>query len=133
MIDTVLRWIGVGDAAIAAMGPVLTLTFAWLFGGAAAQWLKFPLSRAMNRDNAAYDWSVRTMAVVLTFAFAHFIGDSLNTWFEVGIAVTQPVAYYVAIRAIRRWAPWLEVSKLIGSVEPPAEALRAAADRQAQP
>lgn len=129
MLETILTWMGAGDQALSVMGPVLTIALAWLFGGSLTQWLKFPLSRIV--DGHWYDWTVRTLAISSTAAFAHFLSDALPWPVEIGVGVSQALAYKGAVALMRKYAPWLEVSKVIGSVVPPAAAVEAAAARAA--
>lgn len=128
MLDNVLKWLGAGDTAISAMGPVLTILLAWLFGGALAQALKFPLSVAINNARL-YDWTVRTLAIVATALFAHLLSDTLPWPLEIGVGLSQVLAYHAFRSAVRKWWPWLEVSPLVGSVEP-SDAARAAKQRR---
>lgn len=127
MLETILQWMGAGDQALSLMGPVLTIALAWLFGGALTQWLKFPLSRAGT--GVWYDWTVRTLAISSTAAFAHFLSDALTWPVEIGVGVSQALAYKGAVALMRKYAPWLETSKIIGSVTPPESAIEAAALR----
>lgn len=126
MLDNVLKWMGAGDAAISAMGPLLTIALAWLFGGACAQFLKFWLNRWID-DPRVYDWSVRALAIATTTAFAHLLADTLPWPLEIGVGLSQVLAYHAFRSAVRKWWPWLEVSPLVGSVEP-SEAAYAAKD-----
>lgn len=130
MLEDILKWAGAGDAALKAMGPVITILLAWIGGGAIAQFLKYPISRAVQ-DGAAFDWTVRTVAVLAAFGFAHVLSGSVTTPLEVVAAVTQPVAYWASLRVIRRFWPWMEVYSAVGSCTPPATAYAAAEQRRA--
>lgn len=130
MLEDILKYAGAGDAALRTMGPVLTILLSWIGGGAVAQFLKYPISRAVQ-DGAAFDWTVRTVAVLSAFGFAHVLSGSVTTPLEVVAAVTQPIAYWASLRLIRRFWPWLEVHPAVGSVTPPASAFVAAAERAA--
>lgn len=129
MLETILKWLGAGDEALTVMGPVLTIVLAWLFGGALTQAAKFPLSQAVM--GGWYDWLVRSFAVLVTAGFAHILSQALPWPLELGVGFAQPIAYKAAIAAIRHWWPWLECSRLIGAVTPPASAVQAAAQRRA--
>lgn len=129
MLDTVLSWLGAGDSAIATMGPVITIALAWLFGGALTQFLKFPLNFWID-DSTRYDFAVRALAVVSTTAFAHYLSDSLPIPVEIGVGLSQVFAYHAFRSAVRRWWPWLEVSPLVGSVNPSPRAMSAKRERE---
>lgn len=128
MVELVLAWLGAADKTIAVMGPAATIVLAMLFGGALTQWLKFPFAHLVS--DTWYDWTVRTFAVLVTMAFAHILSDSLHWTLEVGVGLFQPIAYRAGLGAVRRWWPWLELSPMVGSVQPPASAYAAAAQRQ---
>jgi hypothetical protein len=130
MLENILMWLGAGDQALTVMGPLLTVALAMFFGGSLTQLLKFPLARSV--DGAWFDWTVRTVAFVSTAAFAHVLSDAITWPLEVGAGAAQPLAYKAGLAAVRRWAPWLEVSPLIGSVTPPASAIDAAEARRAE-
>lgn len=121
MLDEILKWMGAGDAAIATMGPLATWALAVLFGSGLTQFAKFWIARKMN-DEGLYDWTVRAVAVVSCAVFAHFLSDAVPWIFEIGIGVSQVIIYHGSRAAIRRWWPWLETSKAVGSVCPPNEA-----------
>lgn len=129
MLETVLKWMGAGDQALVVMGPVLTIALAWLFGGSLTQWLKFPLSHFVSGH--WYDWIVRTIAISSTTFFAHFLSDTLPWPVEIGVGVSQALAYKGAVALMRKYAPWLETHKIIGSVTPPERAVQSAALRAA--
>lgn len=131
MLDNILRWVGAGDAAITAMGPLMTIALAWLFGGGLTQFVKFPLNAWLGaRAPGCYDWCVRAVAVAATAGFAHVLSEALPWPLELGAGVTQILAYH-AFRAVvkRRW-PWLEASLLVGSATPSDKAVEAKADRR---
>lgn len=130
MLEDALQFLGAGDKALATMGPVLTILLAWFGGGALAQALKYPLSRAVQ-DGPSFDWSVRTLAVLATIGFAHYLSKSLPGALEVVVGFLQPVAYWASLRLIRRFWPWLEVYPAVGSCTPPPTAFQAAAERRA--
>lgn len=129
MLDNLLRWMGAGDAAIATMGPVLTIALAWLFGGGLAQFVKFPLYYWIN-DARAYDFAVRAFAIAATTAFAHFLSEALTWPVEIGVGLSQVLAYHGFRSAVRRWWPWLETNHVVGSVSPPASAYRARREKE---
>jgi hypothetical protein len=129
MLETILKYLGAGDAALTLMGPVLTIALAWAFGGALTQLIKFPLSKAVN--DGWFEWTVRAFAVAVTAGFAHVLSDALHWSLELGTGFAQPIAYKLGLSAVRHWWPWLECSRLIGAVTPPAAAVQAAAQRRA--
>lgn len=129
MLETVLKYLGATDQLLTVMGPAVTILLAFLFGGGLTQAAKFPLSKLIG--DGWYDWSVRTFAVVMTAAFAHVLSQSLPWPVELGVGCAQPVAYKIGLAVIRKYWPWVEVSPLIGSPVPPARAVQAAAQRQA--
>jgi hypothetical protein len=130
MIENVLKWMGAADEALTVMGPILTIALSFLFGGAVAQFLKFWFARLIP-DDGLYNWCVRASAVVSTTIFAHYLSDTLSLAVEFGLGFAQIGAYHAFRSSIRRWAPWLEVSPMVGSVVPPIEAVEAAAARAA--
>lgn len=131
MLDEILEWMGAGDAAIAAMGPLMTWVLAVLFGTGFTQFVKFWIARQVA-DIGLYDWTVRAVAVASTAVFAHVLSDALAWPFEVGIGFSQLFVYHGSRAAIRRWWPWLEVYKAVGSVDPPEAARTAQARRVAE-
>lgn len=130
MLETILKALGASDQVVSDMGPTATFVLALLAGGAFAQWVKFPLSRQLQGD-AVFSWAIRTIAMGSTFVAAHYLSDKLSLALELLAALVQPLAYWVSLRAIRRWWPWIEVHAPIGSVDPPNSAFLAAAQRAA--
>jgi hypothetical protein len=130
MLEQILKWLGAGDHALSVMGPTLTIALAWVFGGAAAQTLKYPLSRLL--DAAWFDWSVRTLAIAATVGFAHLLSGSVPGVLEFGAGLSQPIVYWASLRVIRKYWPWMEVSAAVGSIDPPASAYFAADQRAAE-
>ena len=128
-VESILSVMGVGDQALAAMGPTLTILLSWAAGGAIAQAVKFPLSRALAID--WFDWTVRSVAVLATAAVARLLSDSMSLGLILVAAVAQPLSYHASLSLIRRFWPWLEVSRAVGSVCPPSTAYTAAAQRAA--
>lgn len=129
MIETILKALGASDQVIAQMGPTATFLLALLAGGAFAQWVKYPISRQLQSD-AAFSWTIRTIAMLATFVAAHYLSGALSLSLEMLAALVQPLAYWASLRAIRRWWPWLEVHAPVGSVSPPQSAYTAAAQRE---
>lgn len=103
LITTVLQGIGAGDAAIAFMGPTLTILFAWIGGTALAQLVKFPLARVVGEDWHGY--LVRIVGVLTAFGFAHYLSNHLSVPLEVLTAVTQPLVYALLQGLAERYAP----------------------------
>lgn len=127
-IESVLQLLGFSDQALETMGPTLAILLSWAAGGAVAQGVKFPLSRTIPA--AWFDWTIRTLAIVATFAFSLLLSD-MPVGLAAVAAVAQPVWYHFSLAMIRRWWPWLEVSPIVGSVSPPPSAFTAAAQRKA--
>ena len=125
MFETILKQIlsgmGASDNVIAAMGPTATIVLAILFGGALAQFVKYPVSRWIT-DDRLFSWTVRALAVVSTALFAHFLSETVPLWLEIGAGMVQPLCYHGSLAIIRRYWPWLENSKMVGSVNPPGTA-----------
>lgn len=115
MVEYVLKILGAGDSLLTVMGPAVTILLAFLFGGAMAQFLKFPLSQFVT--GRWHDWAVRALAFACTWAWAHFLSDKLGAALEFGTAAAQPIAYRVAIGAARKWAPWIDSKAITGSVD----------------
>lgn len=128
MLNTLLEWMGAGDAAIATMGPMMSIALAWLGSFGITQTLKFPLSRVL--PPIWRSWSIRLVAMATCWVCAHFIGE-LPNMVELVVAVTQPLAYTVAMSVVRHWWPWLEAGKVLGSAKPSQEAQDAMAQRKA--
>lgn len=129
MISDLLTYLGASDSALTVMGPSLTILLSFLFGGGAAQMVKFPLGTKLS--GPWYDWTVRAIAVICTAAFAHFLSDTLPWAAEIGVGAAQPVAYKVCWAIVDRKWPWLETNKIIGSANPSSEAVLARARRLA--
>lgn len=128
-IEKALKTLGVADQLIAAGGPTVTFLLAMLFGVAAAQSLKL-----LYKDDLAEPWFSRTtriIAILASAVFAHYLSDSLNGGWEAAAGVSSIGFYHLSLKAIRKWAPWLELSPAVGSVNPPAIAEQAAAQRAA--
>jgi hypothetical protein len=121
MLDLVLKWMGAGDTAIATMGPVLTIAFAWLGGFAITQAFKFPLDKLIG-NGQWHAWITRMFAVCATWLLAHYL-NGLIGWLEVIVAFLQPIAYGVALSVITKYWPWIEATKVMGKIEPSAEAV----------
>jgi hypothetical protein len=124
MFETTLKHIldgmGASDGVIAAMGPTATIVLSMLFGGAFAQFVKYPVSRWITEDRL-FSWTVRALAVVSTFIFAHSLSETVPLWLEMGAAVVQPLTYHGSLMVIRRFWPWMENSKMVGSIDPPKD------------
>lgn len=122
MFETTLKHIldgmGASDGVIAAMGPTATIFLSMLFGGAFAQFVKYPVSRWIV-DDRMFSWAVRALAVGSTFLFAHSLSETVPLWLEIGAGVVQPLGYHGSLMVIRRYWPWLENSKMVGSITPP--------------
>lgn len=122
MFETILKQIlsgmGASDGVIAAMGPTATIAFAMLFGGALAQFVKYPISRWIA-DDKMFSWTVRALAVGSTAVFAHFLSETVPLWLEIGAGVVQPLTYHGSLMVIRRFWPWMENSKMVGSIDGP--------------
>jgi len=129
ILQRILAALGAGDQLIVAGGPTLTIIMAMMIGGALAQFLKFPLSRAVQ--DPWFSYLVRVIAVVSTFVFAHFLSETVPLWLQFGAAVLQPLSYRISLAIIRRFWPWLETKKYVGAVWPPDSAFQADAQRRA--
>lgn len=134
VLERLLAAMGASDQLISAMGPTFAILLAMVAAGAVAQFLKFPLSRRI-RDDMAFSWTVRAVAILATFVFAHFLTDKLVWPLELAFACVQPLLYHVTLAIIRHWMPWLETYKAVGAVEPPrtaevAKVLREANDEE---
>ena len=106
MLDTFLKGLGASDAALSAMGPTIVIALA-LFGGfAVTQTFKWPLSRLVA-DAALLRYLTRWLAIGVTAIFAWEL-DHLSAWLCLLIGFAQPVLYWITMRAIRRYWPWLE-------------------------
>lgn len=129
-LQRLLAALGAGDQLIAVMGPSFTVLLAWICGGAVAQFLKFPVSWYIT-DDKRFSWWVRTVAITATWGFMHALSDTVPLALEIGLAMVQPLVYHGTLAAIRRWWPWFETKKFVGSVSPPQAAFAAEAVRQA--
>lgn len=119
MVDEILKWVGIGDQAIAAMGPILTILFAWLGGYGITQAFKFPLKMFVEHKWA--DWAIRTCGIVSTFGVAHWL-NGLPTAVECVVAFVQPKVYELSMIVVLKYWPWLEATPL-GSAQPSQEAV----------
>ena len=126
-----LAAIGAGDQLIAVMGPSVTVLLAWICGGAVAQFLKFPVSWYIT-DDRRFSWWVRTVAISATWGFMHWLSDTVILPLEIGLSMLQPLIYHASLAVIRRWWPWIETKKFVGSVSPPQSAFVANDLRQAE-
>ena len=115
MLDLILKWISAGDQAITGMGPVTATALAMLGASSVTQMLKFPLAQVLDERWLA--WTIRLLAVVLTWLALHYL-TRLPFALEVVLAVAQPYAYTVVMRVIRHRWPWLEAGKVLGSAQP---------------
>jgi hypothetical protein len=129
ILQRILGGLGASDGVIATMGPTITIILSMASGGALAQFLKFPLSRAMQEP--WFSWTVRAMATLGTVLFAHTLSSAVPLWLEIGAGLLQPLCYHASLALIRRFWPWLETRKVVGSVKPPASAVQAQAQREA--
>lgn len=127
MLKTLLEWMGAGDAAIASMGPMMSIALAWLGSFGITQTLKFPLCRVLPQEWSA--WIIRLVAMISCWLCAHYIGE-LPNMVELVVAVSQPLAYKVAMSLVRHWWPWLEAGKVLGSAAPSQAAQDAMAQRK---
>ncbi len=130
MLEELLQWLGAGDAAILGMGPIIASVLAMLGGFGATQLMKFPIKRLIPATWS--DYLVRTFAVIVTFAFAHGLGE-LPLALELVIAGLQPIAYTWSMAVIRRRWPWLEATRTVGSAQPSAGAVAALQARREPP
>ena len=131
MLEEVLKWLGAGDEAINSMGPLITIAIAVVGGGFFTQVVKFWLRRGI-KDDGLFDWCTRAVAVLATFVLAYYLGDAVPGWLAAVVGVCQPGIYHLGISTIRRYWPWLEASKMVGSVNPDQSVLDAAAARKGQ-
>lgn len=127
MFESVLKHLlsalGAGDQLIAVMGPSFTILLSWVAGGAVAQFLKYPLSRRLQDPN--FSFVVRLIAITSTLVFAHLLSDSIHATLEVVVALVQPLVYHVSLAMVRKWWPWLETRRFVGSISPPPTAVTA--------
>ncbi len=120
-VTEAMRTLGAGDDAIRAMGPVLTILFAWLGGYSAAQFAKFPL--AVFVGDPWHGYATRMIGVFTTFCFAHYLSDHLSVPLEVLTAIMQPTVYALGLAAILKFAPWIVtrmpfLGSVSGSIKP---------------
>lgn len=125
MLDLIREWIAAGDQAITGMGPIVATALAMLGASGFTQLAKFPLARLVPAGWA--DWSIKALAVVSTGIALHWLAD-LPVMLELVLSVAQPYGYTLAMRVIRRFWPWLEAGRVLGSAQPSEasqEAMRA--------
>lgn len=120
MLDEILKWMGAGDQAITAMGPVLTIILACIGGYAVTQTAKFPIAEFSLPSRAK--WWTRGVSILATWLFAHYLGE-LPVMLEVLVALTQPVLYTLTMRIVRHRWPWLEATRTVGSADPSNQSL----------
>ena len=117
-VKAILNSVGASDSVIAAMGPTATILLSMVFGGALAQFVKYPISRWIA-DDKLFSWTVRALAVGSTAVFAHFLSETVPLRLEIGAGVAQPLTYHGSLMVIRRFWPWMENSKMVGSIDGP--------------
>lgn len=130
ILQRILSGLGASDQLISTMGPSLSILFAIAGGTAAAQFFKYPLSRAIH-DDGMFSWSVRAVAVLSTFTLAMFLTDKMAWPLALTFGFLQLAIYHASLSMIRRWWPWLETKAVVGSIEPPVTAYLADAERKA--
>lgn len=130
VVQRILAGLGASDQLISTMGPSLSILLAIAGGTAAAQFFKYPLSRAI-RDDGLFSWSVRAVAVSVTFLLALFLTEAMPWPVALVFAFLQLAFYHASLAMIRRWWPWLETKAVVGSVDPPASAYLADEKRKA--
>lgn len=128
-IQKTLKVLGAADQVIAAAGPTSTFILAMLFGVAAAQSLKLLYKDVLHEPY--FSMVTRVVAIVASILFAHFLANSLNVGWEFAAGMSSIGFYHLTLKAIRKWAPWLELSPAVGSVAPPPTAEEAAKQRAA--
>lgn len=125
-ITTVLAFL---DAQLASPGVGLAFVLSMLAGIAAAQFAKFPLSRAID-DDGWFSWVVRAVSVAAAMIFGLCFPVPMH-WTVAALAGLASIGFYhLSLLLIRRKWPWLETKKVVGSVEPPATAFLAAMARR---
>jgi hypothetical protein len=130
VLQRILAGLGASDQLIATMGPTLSILLAIAGGTAAAQFFKYPLSRAIA-DGGLFDWSVRAVAVGVTFLLSLFLTEKISWPIALVFSFLQLAFYHLSLAMIRRWWPWMEAKPMVGAIEPPLKAFEAAAQRQA--
>jgi hypothetical protein len=128
-IQRILKVLGAGDQVIAAGGPAATWVLGMFFGVIAAQSLKQVYNGLL--PDRWFIFLTRVIAIVAPIAFAHFLADSLNPAWEAAAGFSALGFYHLTLKAVRKWAPWMEVSPVVGAVCPPAAAEQAATQRAA--
>jgi len=126
MFETILKIMGASDAAIAAMGPTLTVILASIVSGAVTQAVKF-MFRCYLRE-PWFTLVVRSFACIGSFILMLFLSD-MNWHLALVFSPFTVILYHVGLAVIRKYWPWLEVSPMIGSVQTPIAALNAKSDR----
>jgi hypothetical protein len=130
ILQRILAALGASDQLIATMGPSLAILLAIAGGTAVAQYFKYPISRRV-RDEAGFDFWVRTVAVLSTFVLAVLLSHSVPWPLALVFAFLQLAIYHLSLRTIRRWWPWMEAHKAVGAIDPPPAAFLAKAQREA--
>jgi hypothetical protein len=115
ILQRILTGLGASDQLISTMGPSLSIVLAIAGGTAAAQFFKYPLSRAIP-DDGLFSWTVRATAVLVTFVLALFLTDTMTWPLALVFSFLQLAVYHVSLAMIRRWWPWLEDHKAVGSM-----------------
>lgn len=130
MLDEVVRWIAAGDSAIKGMGPVLATALAMLGASGFTQLLKFPMA-AVILNEKWLDWSIKTVAVIMTIVWLELLNNDMPHALVLVLSMAQPYMYTLTMRAIRRFWPWAEATKVVGSATPSPEAVNALEQRRA--
>lgn len=129
MLETILKWIEAGDAAVLGMGPIVATALAMLGASAFTQLLKFPLAKFV--PDGWEDWSIKTLSVVSTWVALQWL-TNLPPMLEIILALAQPIGYTVTMRVVRKFWPWMEATKVTGSVAPSVEAQAALVERRGE-
>ena len=122
MIESIVKWVSAGDSMFANMGPILSIALAMVGGFGITQLIKFPIAGLLS--DRWRDWTIRTTGIVATWFVATLIGN-LPWQIDMVVAVSQPFAYRGVMGAIRKFWPWLEAGKVLGSAAPSEASMNA--------
>lgn len=129
MLDQILRWIEAGDSAINGMGPVVATLLAMLGASGITQLLKFPMAAIITNERWL-DWSIKVFAVSATVVALSLLNPTMPAALVIVLAAAQPYGYTLAMRLIRKYWPWLEATRVVGSAVPSEQAVAALQQRR---
>ena len=116
MLEQILLWLGATDKALLGQGPVMAIVMSMLGGYAIGQFVKFPIKAGSPLPEAWENWIIRSCSMAGSFGIGLWLGGLPPALFLVA-ALSQPMAYRLVMKLIRRFVPWLAATP-VGSATP---------------